>query len=206
MLSSLKSQIPVDRPLSSLKIYVDGRRVVAWDGKARWQPDSGQFLFDFDSRSIVRTLRRAKAGAKANGKKLTAEHWFNLALELEGRSGKEAERAYQMAIALDPQRADAHLNLGKLCHDGRDFVSAQAHYRAALEIDPQDPAPHFNLGVLMEDLKQPDAAIRCYREAIKRDSSFGDAYYNLGLLFESLGKKAEAVAHLRSARKIYLQQ
>ena len=33
MLSSLKRQLPADRPLSSLKIYADGRRVIAWDGK-----------------------------------------------------------------------------------------------------------------------------------------------------------------------------
>ena len=32
------------------------------------------------------------------------------------------------------------------------------------------------------------------------------AHYNLALLFESLGKKAEAVAHFRTARKIYLSQ
>jgi tetratricopeptide (TPR) repeat protein len=206
MLSSLKRQLPVDRPLSSLKIYADGRRVIAWDGRARWQPDSGQFLFDFDAKSIVRSLKRANPPPKNNGTKLTAEHWFNVAIELEERSRKEAERAYHMALALDPKRADAHLNLGKLHHDNKEFAPAEAHYRAALEIDPSDPAPYFNLGVLMEDLQQPQEAIRCYREAIKRNARFGDAYYNLGLVFEALGKKAEAVAHLRSARKIYLQQ
>jgi len=41
MLSSLKRQLPDERHLSSLKIYADGRRVVVWDGKASWQPDSG---------------------------------------------------------------------------------------------------------------------------------------------------------------------
>ena len=206
MLSSLKRQLPVDRPLSSLKIYADGRRVIAWDGKARWQPDSGQFLFDFDNRSIVRTLRRPAAPDKNNGKKLSAEDWFNLGVELEERSRKEAERAYHMALALEPKRADAHLNLGRLYHDDRDFAAAEAHYRAAFEIDADDPASCFNLGVLMEDLKRPHEAIRCYQEAIKRDALFGDAYYNLGLVFEALGKKAEAVAYLRSARKIYLRQ
>jgi tetratricopeptide (TPR) repeat protein len=58
----------------------------------------------------------------------------------------------------------------------------------------------------MEDCKQPQEALRFYREAIKLDPSFADAHYNLALLFESMGKKAEAVAHFRTARKIYLSK
>ena len=206
MLSSLKRQLPGDQHLSSLKIYADGRRVVAWDGKARWQPDSGQFLFNFDSRSVAEKVKLAARAPKPNGKKLTAEHWFNLGCELEATSMQEAQRAYHMALALDPKRADAHLNLGKLYHDARDLTKAEAHYRAAMESAPQDPAPRFNLGVLMEDLKRPQDALRAYREAVKLDASFADAHYNLGLLFDALGKKAEAFAHLRAARKIYLSE
>jgi hypothetical protein len=44
ILTSLKRQLPNDGSLSTLKIYADGQRVVVWDGEARWQPDSGQFL------------------------------------------------------------------------------------------------------------------------------------------------------------------
>jgi len=206
MLSSLKRQLPEAQHLSSLKIFADGRRVVAWDGKARWQPDSGQFLFNFDTQSVVRKVRLPAPTRKSNGKKLTAEHWFNLAVELEASSITEAQRAYHMALALDPKRADAHLNLGKLYHDARDLAKAEAHYRAAAESDPEDPAPRFNIGVLMEDLKRPLDALSAYREALKLDASFADAHYNLGLLLDSLGKKAEAVAHLRAARKIYLRE
>ena len=206
MLSSLKRQLPDDQHLSSLKIYADGRRVVAWDGKARWQPDSGQFLFNFDTRSVVQKIKLPPAPSKPNGKKLTAEHWFNLGVELEATSTQEAQRAYHMALALDPKRGDAHLNLGKLYHDAHDLTKAEGHYRAAAESDPEDPAPHFNLGVLMEDLKRPQDALRAYHEAVKLDPSFADAHYNLGLLCDSLGKKTEAFSHLRAARKIYLSE
>ncbi len=67
ILSSLKRQLPDEQHLSSLKIYADGRRVVVWDGKAQWQPDSGQFLFNFDARSVMRTLKLPQPKpAKAN--------------------------------------------------------------------------------------------------------------------------------------------
>jgi tetratricopeptide (TPR) repeat protein len=206
MLSSLKRQLPGDRHLAGLKIYADGRRVVVWDGKARWQPDSGQFLFNFDARSVVSKLKLPLSVPKPVQQELTAEHWFNLGVELEATSTAEAQRAYHLALELDPRMGNAHLNLGKLYHDANDLKKAEAHYQAAISSDPQDPAPHFNLGVLLEDIKRPPEAIQAYREAIKLDPSFADAHYNLGLLFESLGRKAEAVAHFRTARKIYLSK
>ncbi len=206
MLSSLKRQLPDDRHLSGLKIYADGRRVIVWDGKARWQPDSGQFLFNFDARSVVEKIKLPRPAPKPVKDKLTADHWFNLGVELEATSTKEAERAYHMALEVDPKMAAAHLNLGKLYHDAGELEKAEAHYRAAGEIDPEEPAPHFNLGVLLEDLKRPQEALRSYREAVKLDPAFADAHYNLALLFESMGKKAEAVAHFRTARKIYLSK
>jgi len=53
VLRSLRRQIG-DRPLTRLSVFADGERVVAWDGTSRWQPDSGQFLFNFDAGQVVR--------------------------------------------------------------------------------------------------------------------------------------------------------
>ncbi|MET0501231.1 MAG: tetratricopeptide repeat protein [Candidatus Binatia bacterium] len=206
MLLSLKRQLPGDRHLSGLRIYADGHRVIAWDGKARWQPDSGQFLFNFDALSVVPKIKLPRLRSKPVKQTLTAEHWFNLGMELEATSTAEAQRAYHMALTLEPEMSNAHLNLGKLYHDAEQLEKAEAHYRAAGKSDPEDPAPRFNLGVLLEDLKRPEEAIDAYGEAIKLDPTFADAHYNLGLLFESIGKKNEAFAHFRTARKIYRSQ
>lgn len=203
MLSSLKRQLPGDQHLSTLKIYADGRRVIAWDGKARWQPDSGQFLFNFDARAVVQQLRPP---AQPEADELTAKHWFNVALELEASSVHEAQRAYHLALQLEPQMSEAHLNVGRLYHNDRDYQKAAAHYRAAALSAPHDAAPHFNLGVLLEDAKQPQAASRAYEKALKLDPAFADAHYNLGLLYEAQGKKADALLHFRAARKIYLEK
>jgi tetratricopeptide (TPR) repeat protein len=201
MLSSLKRQLPSDRHLGTLKIYADGRRVIAWDGSARWQPDSGQFLFNFDARSIMkdRDLRLPRARKIT----LSAQQWFDVAIKLEATSVSEAERAYHMALSLDPEFADAHLNLGKLYHDSGDLQKARAHYHAAAASAPYDAAPRFNLGVLLEDLNRPEQAVYAYREATRLDPSFADAHYNLGLLCEALGNKPEAVVCFRTARNLY---
>ncbi len=203
MLRSLQRQVPSDQHLSSIKIYADGRRIVVWDGKARWQPDSGQFLFNFAAGTMARSLALPEARREVNQAGLTAEHWFNLGVELESTSVHEARRAYTTALEIDANMSNAHLNLGRLYHDAKELKKAEAHYRAAGASAPQDPAPCFNLGVLLEDLKQPLAAMRAYREAIRLDPAFADAHYNLGLLCEALGYKAEAVVHFRAARKLY---
>jgi tetratricopeptide (TPR) repeat protein len=204
MLASLKRQLANGRHLASVKVYADGKRVVAWDGKTRWQPDSGQFLFNFDARGAMQKVKLPPPRAKRATEKLSAEDWFKCALELESSSIKEAQSAYHRALELDPNMAVAHLNLGKLYHDLKEFKKAEAHYTAAGESAPEDPAPHFNLGVLMEDSKVSGKAVAAYRAALERDPSFADAHYNLGLLYDALGKKSEAVFHLRTARKIYL--
>jgi tetratricopeptide (TPR) repeat protein len=203
MLASLKRQLPDDQHLTSLTIYADGNRIVAWDGAARWQPDSGQFLFNFEVQAVAEQVALPLVPAATPAPALTAKEWFHLAAELEGSSPEEAQRAYHQAVELDPTLSDAHVNLGCLYQEAKKPVQAEAHYRAAVEHAPADPVPHFNLGVLLDDLGRADEAIRAYRQAIDRDPDFADAHYNLGLLCETLGKRSDAIRHLRRARALY---
>jgi tetratricopeptide (TPR) repeat protein len=201
MLNSLKRQLPADDHLSRIKIYADGERIVALDGKSRWQPDSGQCVFNFDAQTLVRRVKMPRPAAEPKDKEASAREWFERALQLEPVSVKEAARAYHAALELDPRMADAHLNLGRLClyHDAKQWDKAEEHYRAAAECAGNDPAPLFNLAVLMEDRKRPEEAIRVYRRALERDHSFADAHYNLGLLLESLGWAGKPRPSLTSA-------
>ena len=208
MVASLKRQLPDDRTLSSLTIYADGRRVVAWDGTARWQPDSGQFLFNFDVQAVASEVSRpapllAPPPSKKRQPSRTAEEWFNLGCELDAASPEEARHAYHQALELDPAMADAHINLGRLYHVAGEPDQAEAHYRAAAQQAPDDPVAPFNLGVLLEELGRTDDAIQAYRGALAANPVFADAHHNLGLLFDALGKRALAMTHLRAARTIY---
>lgn len=202
MLASLKRTLPADQELTRLKIYADGQRIVVWDGKMRYQPDSGQFLFDFDARRVLRTLKlNSRKPAQADR---TARYWFDRGVEFEEKSTDEAVHAYEKALQLDASLSAAHINLGRLYHAAGRLKESEKEYRAALQMNPADPTPYFNLGVLLEDMKRPLEAIRFYQEALDRDSAFADAHYNLGLILESLGKKREAFVHLRTARNLYL--
>ena len=207
MIASLRRQLPADRALSSVTIYADGRRAVAWDGAARWQPDSGQFLFNFDAQTVAAAATPiAEAATEPRAAGRTAEDWFNLGCELDTTSPHEARQAYEQALALDPGLADAHVNLGRLHHRGGDPARAERHYRAALALAPDDAVAPFNLAGLLEETGRAGDAVAAYQRALAADPDFADAHYNLGLLLDSLGRRAPAMTHLRTARRLYARR
>jgi tetratricopeptide (TPR) repeat protein len=204
MIGSLRRQLPADQALSSLTIYADGRRVVAWDGTARWQPDSGQFLFNFDAQAVAAVAAPLRASvtppAAAASATRSAEDWFNLGCELDPSSPDEARHAYEQALALDSGLADAHVNLGRLHHQGGDVARAETHYRAACAI-PVNRS--FQPGQAAGETGRATDAVAAYRRALEADPDFADAHYNLGLLLDALGRRAPAMIHLRAARRLY---
>jgi tetratricopeptide (TPR) repeat protein len=214
MVASLRRQLPGDQALSSVSVYADGRRVVAWDGTAHWQPDSGQFLFNFEAPSVAMqepAPARPTAAAPARATPAveaarTAAEWFDLACELEPASPDEARHAYEQALALDAGLADAHINLGRLLHAGGDAARAEAHYRAAIQHAPDDAIAHFNLAGLLEETGRASDAVASYQQALAADPAFADAHYNLGLLLDTLGRRPAAMTHLRAARRLYARR
>src|SRR5262245_47289357 len=228
--TSLKRQLMSDLPLTSITIFADGERAVAWDGRARWRPDSGQFLLNFDvaevaelagedvAREPARIVRDegaeeeyAEAAEAAPSVRtleapesaFTAEQWFHLGCELEDESTVEARQAYLQTIRLDPNYGDAHLNLGRIEHEAGELGKAEAHYRDAVRCSPDDPTYHFNLGVLLEDRGRFDEAVFAYERVVAADPDAADAHYNLGLLLETLGRRSAAMRHLMTARQLY---
>jgi DNA-binding transcriptional MerR regulator len=205
VLESLRRQIG-GRPLTHLAVYADGGRVVAWDGTTRWQPDSGQFLFNFDAGRVVRRATRlARLPAPPPPPRLpelTAEEWCELAIELEGGSPLEARAAYHHALDLDPTHTTARINLGRMLHAEGNVAGAEAHYREALRHDPASGVAWYNLGVLLEDTARPDDALACYERAVRVDPELADAHYNLALLYERAGRRRDAVRHLAIFRRL----
>lgn len=210
VLASLRRQIG-DRALTELTIYADGRRVVAWDGRSRWQPDSGQFLFNFEAVRVVRGANRVAALApRQRGKQddppappnASAEEWCDLAMELEHESPIEAQAAYRHALERDPTSVMAHINLGCLLHAAGQHTAAERHYRKALKYAPEHALAWYNLGVLLEDRERPDEALPAYERAIAADPALADAHYNAALLYERTGRKQDAVRHFAIYRRL----
>ena len=202
-LGRLRQQLPHGRPLSGVHISADGDRVVVRDGGARWQPESGQFLLDFDVAELERRvapLTPRSADAPIDDRE--ADGWYNLGCDLETEDVVRARAAYQRAIVIAPTHIEALVNLGRLLHEAGDLRGAEANYRRALETRPHDVIAAFNLGVALEDQGRGHEAADAYRRAIAADADCADAHYNLGRLCERLGRRLEALQHLATDRRL----
>jgi len=210
-LKALRKRLPASVPLSGLRIRAVGNQVVVSDLAGRWQADSGQYLFAFDSEvpagaargvaatpGVMRpTTRQAStAGAAAD------DDWFERAQDLEERDASAARKAYEHAIAGDPARVDAHINLGRLLHEAGRHATAEKVYREALRRGARDPLLNYNLGVLLEDMGRPDDAMRAYETALRDDPELADGHYNLALLYESAGRGKDAIRHMARYRRL----
>ena len=82
----LKSRLPVNRPLTSLRISGDGGSVVIHEDDQVYDPDSGQIHFNFavaDLAGTVAPLARLAAEKAESSDQLTSDDWFDLGVDLE---------------------------------------------------------------------------------------------------------------------------
>jgi tetratricopeptide (TPR) repeat protein len=207
-LRALAERFP-DGISSDLRFHGEGADVVVDDGGKRWHATSGQTLFDFGERSatdkgasVTPLGSKQSAGEPVPGPAPTAKDVYARACALEETFPQEAESAYRKVIELEPEFADAHVNLGRILHESGDVYAALVHYRAALAIRPHDATAAFNVGVALEDLGATVDAITAYRQAIETDARNPDAHYNLARLLEQSGKSDLAVRHLLLYRQL----
>jgi tetratricopeptide (TPR) repeat protein len=197
-LRALAEQLPADRPLSAVRVRIDGDRVIVRDSNTSWEPESGQTVLDFSVNELgekVAPLAREsvqQALRTADG----AEQLFQAALESEQIGATaDAEAAYRRVLDADPRHVAAAINLGRLRHVARALDEAERLYRQALEVEPEHPTARFNLGVVLEDRGATADAIAEYQAAVRLDPRVADVHYNLARLYQQVGDQQAALRH-----------
>ena len=204
-LSRLREQFPEGTALADLEISAEGTRIVVTDGSARWQPESGQILMEFTEPIGGTCVPLAPPAARPSAvprEAESADELFERGCALEATDPAEAESAYRSAVSLDPARADAHVNLGRLLHERGEPAAAAEEYRLALYSRPEDATAAFNLGVALEDLGRDLEAIDAYEKATALDPDHADAFFNLAGVCERVGRPAAAIRHLKTYRTL----
>ena len=199
--ASLREQLAADLPLTSISIHTDGKEVVASDGTARWRPDSGQFLLNFDASEIAE-----RADKKADVERLRLVAPADPAADPDGPATGAAPaplaadfRPTLAAGALDrPVSADDWYESG--CElEVSSPEEAREAYLHALDLDPMMAEAHVNLGRLFHMSGELGRAEPHYRDAVRLDPDDPTPHFNLGVLLEELGRRDEAVHAYRQA-------
>jgi tetratricopeptide (TPR) repeat protein len=118
----------------------------------------------------------------------------------------EAVLAFQDAVRLDPDLAEAHFRLGLGYESLGKREEAEAEYKKAVqgykkyfEENRDDAEAHYALGQTYANLGQYSEAIREYREATKLKNDDPDIYYDLGVAYTKLAQyDAAATAFSKS--------
>ena len=91
--------------------------------------------------------------------------------------------AYEKAVALRPDYAEARMALGIQLLAGGNYQGALEHFQAAEQLVPTLPAVHVNLGDAYRALERWADAQEAYRKALSLQSKLPEAHFGLGLLF-----------------------
>jgi tetratricopeptide (TPR) repeat protein len=96
---------------------------------------------------------------------------------------REAMAAYERAVQLRPNYAEARIALGVQLLAGGNYPSALSHFQAAARLVPTLPEVHVDLGDAYRATQRWTEAQQAYRKALSLQSKLPEAHYGLGLLF-----------------------
>src|SRR5262245_37447151 len=108
---------------------------------------------------------------------------------------------FEHTLALDPDIATAHNNLGLALYDD-DPDAAIAQYQEAVRLDPRAVRAYSNLGVAHAGRGETEEAIQAYQKAIALQPDWGALHANLGSAYARDGKIDQALAELREAVRL----
>jgi tetratricopeptide (TPR) repeat protein len=144
----------------------------------------------------------------------------------------DAVETFRQVVSLNPNSAEARLNLGIALADSEKLEAALAEFTEAVRLAPGDPSAHYNRGRVLKDLGRlqeaapeleaagptPDAlflraaveqqldhrdrAITLLRSVIALEPRNARAYFVLGQNLQQSGKDAEAVSAWKQSLRI----
>ncbi len=212
----------LDRPVAALDVWVAGVPRVVLRAAGVLAETDGQLVLDFadsDARARIAALERgdraregapgasaARSGpellwssAQASGVEESASDLFEVGCRLDSdpKTFAEATEAYQRALAIDPDHADSHCNLGSIYYNQGRRGPARACFERALEADRCHVEANLNLATMLEEEEQNQLALRHYKRALETDPFYADAHVSAALLYEKLGLRRAAREHWR---------
>ncbi len=114
----------------------------------------------------------------------------------------EAICAFQKALSIKPDYAEAYYNIGlALKKQGKPDEELEA-YRNVLSIEPDYADAYYRMGNALHEQGKIQEAIEAYLNVLSIKPDCADAYYNLGNVLHAQGKMQEAIKAYKNALSI----
>jgi Ca-activated chloride channel family protein len=125
---------------------------------------------------------------------------------------EEAIAAYQQAVKLKKDYAEAFYNMGDAFLRSGEPKKAIEAYKQALRFKPDMAVAYNNLGTAYFSQGEYKKAINAFKEALKLNQKASNTYYNLGAAYVARGEKETALEQYKilkgfdteTAEKLYL--
>ncbi len=145
--------------------------IASYREAVRLAPNAAEPLVNLAG-GLAQTGRMAEAEAKCR-KALALMPAASVAFHnlAEATTGALQSTALIRALAIEPDFAAAHLNLGVLRHAQDRLEEARLHYRAAIALAPETARAHHNAGALLMQRGETGRAVPLFRRAVALDPS-----------------------------------
>jgi tetratricopeptide (TPR) repeat protein len=156
---------------------------------------------DIDGNKVFMEL--SKNGEVIDSRIIIQNPWYNKGIALAGQ-GKydEAIQAYDEAIELHPNWAEAWYNKGNALDKLEKYDEAIKSYNKAIKLNANVSTSIIDKGNSHYNAGEYVAAIRYYDEAIKQDPKDEYAWYNKAMALRMLHRDSEAKVAYTKAREL----
>jgi tetratricopeptide (TPR) repeat protein len=113
-----------------------------------------------------------------------------------------AIESFEKAIAIKPDYAEAHYNLGVAFHKTRQLESAVKSYETAIKIKQAYPTAQNNLGLIYLEFGQLDLAVKKFEWAIAYSPEYAEAHNSLGAAYQELKQFDKAKIQFEKASSL----
>ena len=110
--------------------------------------------------------------------------------------------ASQRVVAISPNDAEVHYNLGVTLQELGRLEEAEASYKKAIAIKPDFAEARYNLANTLKELGKLEDAVTSYKKTIAIKPGFAEAHSNLGVTLQELGRLEDAEACYKKALAI----
>jgi protein O-GlcNAc transferase len=120
---------------------------------------------------------------------------------INARRGNYSEgiRLLSRALTVNPDSAEANINLGRMQAERHDYIAAVESYRRAIRLNPRLPLAHSNFSAILRKLGHREEALSHSQAAVTMAPNYADAWHNRGNVLFDMRRFEEARASYERA-------